>query len=112
MQRIKPGDWVKQSIPFSYLSFYASSLDNKSHAVQVYSDVSGGASDRPSKVVVLISFATEWNSGDRTQKILWTSTSNSDVVFHSVTLQTPVTFKEILDQAEWGTLYYAMKAVS
>jgi hypothetical protein len=60
----------------------------------------------------LLRFATDWNSGDRTQKILWGSTSNSDVIFHSVTLQAPVTFMEILDQAEWGTLYYAMKAVS
>jgi hypothetical protein len=60
----------------------------------------------------LLSFVTEWNSGDRTQKILWHSTSNFDVVFHSVTLQTPATFTEILDQAQWGTLYYAMTAVS
>ncbi|KAI0278702.1 hypothetical protein BGY98DRAFT_916704, partial [Russula aff. rugulosa BPL654] len=90
---IEPDNWVKQSIPFSYLAFSASSSDNKSHAVQVYSDVSG-----------------EWNSGDRTQNILWHSTFNSDVVFHSVTLQTSATFMEILDQAEWGTLYYAMKA--
>jgi Domain of unknown function (DUF5127) len=60
----------------------------------------------------LLTFVTEWNSGDRTQNILWHSTFNSDVVFHSVTLQTSATFMEILDQAEWGTLYYAMKAVS
>jgi len=58
------------------------------------------------------SFVTEWNSGDRTQTILWTPTSNADVVFHSVTLQTQVKFTEVVDQAEWGTLYYAMQAVS
>ena len=39
---LKPGDWVKQSIPFSYLSLTAKSLDGAAHAVQVYSDVSGG----------------------------------------------------------------------
>jgi Domain of unknown function (DUF5127) len=60
----------------------------------------------------LLSFVAEWNSGDRTQKIQWRSTFNSDVIFHSVTLQSLATFTEILDQAEWGTLYYAMKAVS
>jgi hypothetical protein len=49
MQHIKPEDWVKQSIPFSYLSFSASSSDSRSHAVQVYSDVSGGKSDRYSE---------------------------------------------------------------
>ena len=39
---LKPQDWVKQSIPFSYMAFTANSLDGTSHAVQVYSDVSGG----------------------------------------------------------------------
>ena len=58
------------------------------------------------------SFVKEWNSGDRAQTILWTPTSDSRVVFHSVTLQTPVTFKEVINQAEWGRLYYAMEAVS
>ena len=33
------------------------------------------------------SSVTEWNSGDRTQTILWNPTSNTDVVFHGVTLQ-------------------------
>lgn len=38
----KRGDWVKQSIPFSYITFAAKSLDGSAHAVQVYTDVSGG----------------------------------------------------------------------
>jgi hypothetical protein len=58
-----------------------------------------------------LSFITEWNSGDRTQQILWSPTINDSAVFHSVRLQNPETFTEILDQAEWGTLYYAMKSV-
>ena len=58
------------------------------------------------------SFVTEWNSGDRSQTILWTTTANTDVVFHSVSLQKQVKFTEVIDQAEWGTLYYAMQAVS
>ncbi|KAF8491815.1 hypothetical protein F5888DRAFT_1619594 [Russula emetica] len=91
---IEPGDWVKQSIPFSYMSFTASSSDGAGHYVQVYSDVSG-----------------EWSSGDRTQQILWSPTINADAVFHSVGLQKQETFTEILDQAEWGTLYYAMRNV-
>ncbi|KAF8491808.1 hypothetical protein F5888DRAFT_1619585 [Russula emetica] len=90
---IEPQDWVKQSIPFSYMAFTANSLDGASHAVQVYSDVSG-----------------EWNSGNRSHTILWNSTSNADVIFHNVTLRTPAVFTEIIDQAEWGALYYAMKA--
>jgi hypothetical protein len=60
-----------------------------------------------------LSFFTEWNSGDRSQKILWNTTSNADVVIHRVTLQTQTSavFTEVVDQAEWGTLYYAMKTV-
>ncbi|KAH9993299.1 hypothetical protein BJV74DRAFT_916837 [Russula compacta] len=90
---IEPGDWVKQSIPFSYVALNAKSLDGKAHATQVYSDVSG-----------------EWSSGDRNQVIQWSTTSNSDVIYHSVRLLTPTDFEEISNQAEWGTLYYAMKA--
>jgi hypothetical protein len=59
----------------------------------------------------LLSLVTEWNSGDRSQTIMWSSTSNADVIFHSVSLQTPAVFTEIINQAEWGNLYYAMKAV-
>jgi len=59
-----------------------------------------------------LSFVTEWNSGDRSQTILWNSTSNADVIFHFVTLQTTSLFTESSNQAEWGTLFYAMKAVS
>ena len=45
--------------------------------------------------------------------IQWSSTtSNSNVIYHSVFLQTPIDFEEISNQAEWGTLYYAMEAVS
>ena len=36
----KPGNWVKQSTPFSYISLSATSLDNVAHSVQVYSDIS------------------------------------------------------------------------
>ncbi|KAI9446172.1 hypothetical protein H4582DRAFT_535706 [Lactarius indigo] len=36
---IEPKDWVKQSIPFSYMSLTAESLDGAAHAVQVYSDL-------------------------------------------------------------------------
>ena len=38
-------DWVKQSIPFSYVSVEAQSLDGASHAVQMYSDISAGERD-------------------------------------------------------------------
>ncbi|KAH8988003.1 hypothetical protein EDB86DRAFT_2832105 [Lactarius hatsudake] len=90
---IEPGDWVKQSIPFSYLSLTAKSLDGAAHAVQVYSYP-----------------GPEWMSADRNQVIVWTTTTNSDVVYHSVRLQNPAVFNEIATQQEWGTLHYAMKS--
>ncbi|KAH8997962.1 hypothetical protein EDB92DRAFT_2111814 [Lactarius akahatsu] len=92
---IEPGDWVKQSIPFSYLALTAKSLDGAAHGVQVYSDISG-----------------EWNSGDRSQVILWSATSTSDVVYHTIRLQNPVVFNEIGSMAEWGSVYYAMKSAN
>ena len=49
---LKPQDWVKQSIPFSYMSFTAKSSDNSSHYVQVYSDISGGTCNHSPKPVV------------------------------------------------------------
>ena len=62
---------------------------------------------------LLLSLVTEWNSGDRSQTIQWSSQSNADAIFHRVTLQsqTSALFTETIDQAGWGTLYYAMKAV-
>ncbi|KAH9018582.1 hypothetical protein EDB84DRAFT_1276099 [Lactarius hengduanensis] len=92
---IEPRDWVKQSIPFSYLSLTAETLDGAAHAVQVYSDVSG-----------------EWLSGDRDHEIRWNTTGldGDSVICHTAKLQNPAVFNEIKTQAEWGTLYYAMKA--
>jgi hypothetical protein len=60
----------------------------------------------------LLSFVTEWMSGDRTQKILSNMSSDSFAYYHSVTLQTPAIYTEILDQPEWGTLYFATPSVS
>ena len=51
-------------------------------------------------------------SGDRSQYIQWNVTSNTDAIYHTVTLQNSDLFSEVGAQAEWGTLYYAMKTVS
>ena len=42
MHMTQPSDWVKQSIPFSYLSLGAHASDGASHNIQIYSDVTGG----------------------------------------------------------------------
>ena len=54
----------------------------------------------------------EWFSGDRNQEIVWNTMSYADVIYHRVTLQTQIIFGEDLLKAAWGTLYYAMQAVS
>jgi hypothetical protein len=61
---------------------------------------------------LLFSFVLEWNSGDRTKTILWSPSTTAELLFHSVQLQSQAEFTEIIDQAEWGFLYYAMLAVS
>ena len=58
------------------------------------------------------SCVAEWNSGNRGQTIQWNTTSNADVIYHSVKLQTQAVLNEISNQAEWGNLYYAIKPVS
>jgi hypothetical protein len=61
----------------------------------------------------VLSFVIEWMSGDRTQKILWNTTFGPPAIFfHNVTLQTSAIYTEILDQPEWGTLYFATPGVS
>ena len=87
-------------------------MDNSAHKVQVYSDVTGGARVFSLMYVTLRYIAAEWMSGDRSQYIQWNVTSNTDVIYHTVTLQDPTLFSEVGTQAEWGTLYYAMKTVS
>ena len=60
----------------------------------------------------LLSFVTEWLSGDRTQKMLWNMTLDSSAIYYNVTLQSPAEFTEILDRPEWGSLYFAIPNVS
>ena len=51
---IEPGDLVRQSMPFSYLSLSATSNDGNSHSIRFYSDISG-----------------EFMAGDTTQTAQW-----------------------------------------
>ncbi|TFY62886.1 hypothetical protein EVJ58_g3577 [Rhodofomes roseus] len=88
---IEPSDWVRQSMPFSYLSFEAESTDGKSHDVQVYSDVSA-----------------EWLSGNLSALVQWNTTTTNQLIYHEVVLEESTQFTEVSDQAVDGTLYYAI----
>ncbi|KAA1477095.1 hypothetical protein DENSPDRAFT_786182 [Dentipellis sp. KUC8613] len=88
---IEPGDFVRQSIPFSYVYVDATSNDGKAHHLNVYADISG-----------------EWVSGNRNAVITWNSTRIGNSIIHSASQTSQTIFTEASDQAEWGTLYHAM----
>ncbi|KAJ3489039.1 hypothetical protein NLI96_g2399 [Meripilus lineatus] len=88
---IELADPVKQSLPFTYVYMEANSTDSQAHTVQVYSDVSA-----------------EWNSGNRSEKVVWDTHDTGSTRYHQVQLQHPQTMANFNDQAEDVTLYFAM----
>ncbi|KAK7064805.1 DUF1793-domain-containing protein [Favolaschia claudopus] len=86
---VEPTDFVRFSIPLSYMHVSAASTDGASHSVQVYSDISG-----------------EWVSGATEWDIQW-STTTSDVVSHQISLVSPAKFEEVNDHSQYGNWYYA-----
>ena len=106
----QPTDFVKQSIPFSYLSVEASSLDGQSHAVQLYSDISAGENwrDRAQRTRLIIRL--EWVSGNRSANVQWSTTpkNTGTSLFHQIELQSPTAFTEVSDQAQDSTVYYGI----
>ncbi|KAI0282069.1 hypothetical protein BC826DRAFT_302706 [Russula brevipes] len=93
LRPFEPGNWLRQSIPFAYASITAEALDNATHSVQMYTDISPPGLDAG-------------------QNNLWNLTSNGDVMYYSINLANQVTFTELGSGPEpgWGTLYYAMKS--
>ncbi|KAH9021481.1 hypothetical protein EDB84DRAFT_1274954 [Lactarius hengduanensis] len=89
---IEPGDWVKQSIPLSYMSLTATSLDGVAHSVQVYSDLGAG-----------------WLSGNQSQEILWTGIGEDSVIGHQVKRQNPTLSSRVSTDTDWATLHHFMK---
>jgi hypothetical protein len=91
---VTPHDFVRQSLPFSYLfvDFDVESIGNKT--ISVYTDISG-----------------EWASGDSNVDIEWEYTSRSGVGAHSIYRKVPLLFSEVAEQAEWGRAVYATSLV-
>ncbi|KAI0759822.1 DUF1793-domain-containing protein [Trametes elegans] len=88
---IESSDWVLQSLPFSYVSVEANSLDGQTHSVQVYSDISA-----------------EWLSGDRSSLVKWSQQNSGGSLYHKIELQSPQRGVEIAHQAQDGIAYYGM----
>ncbi|KAH8980366.1 hypothetical protein EDB86DRAFT_569871 [Lactarius hatsudake] len=82
---IEREDWVKQSIPFSYMTLTAESRDGTAHAMQVYSDLT-----------------LRWSS--ETTQFSWQYPTAGTVAIDGHFNYA------ILPQPEWGTLYYGMQS--
>ncbi|KAJ1304799.1 hypothetical protein OPQ81_005935 [Rhizoctonia solani] len=83
-------DLVRLSLPFSYFSVSAVSNDGATHAVSVYTDISG-----------------EWITGDNTQPAQWSTITDENIVLHKMSLQSPVSYGGTRQRAQWGTGYLA-----
>ncbi|KAG8753718.1 hypothetical protein FRC12_011450 [Ceratobasidium sp. 428] len=83
-------DLVRLSLPFSYISISAVANDGRPHAVAVYMDISG-----------------EWITGDNSQTAQWSTVTDNNVVLHKMFLQSPATYIESSQRAQWGTVYFA-----
>ncbi|RDX47956.1 hypothetical protein OH76DRAFT_1405499 [Lentinus brumalis] len=94
---IEPSDWVNQSIPFSYVSVEAQSLDGATHNVQMYSDISSElvTGIRPS--------GTQGGAAVR-----WQNNRTAQTLYHETEPETLQQYTEISEQAQDGRGYYAM----
>jgi hypothetical protein len=87
---VEPDDLKRQSIPLSYVTVTANSIDGQTHQVQIYLDISGG-----------------WASGDRKQKITWAPLDSKDMQAWTVELTVPQPLTEQKEFAAWGTIVWA-----
>jgi hypothetical protein len=126
---ITPHDYVRMSLPLSYLSVEVERKALRNHSVSVYTDISGESSDLNSWTIADESGAGEWASGDSSANIVRTlPLSLDDLSTHrsySAYLQTwsfgvdatagaydikrknELQFSEYAQQAEWGSAVYA-----
>ncbi|OCH92944.1 DUF1793-domain-containing protein [Obba rivulosa] len=88
---VEPGDLVRQSLPFSYLSITVAPTDGKSHTVQLYTDISA-----------------EWVFGDDTQIVEW-NTTVGNLITHQVQLQNQTQFQDVGDRIRQGSVYYTIE---
>jgi len=93
MSPIEPGDLRRQSMPLSYISMQARSLDGKAHRVSLYVDISA-----------------EWAHGDSNALVGWDSASSGGVRMLSFTPASPGVLAEHGDMASWGTSPGALRA--
>lgn len=91
---ISPEDYVRQSLPFSYLTISASFFDGESSSVQIYSDIDNSWTDQFGTDVI-----TEW---------AYATTEQNTQVF-TLTPGGTATYSEVSDMAQWGTAVYCTR---
>jgi hypothetical protein len=86
---VEYNDIKRQSIPLSFVFVTAESNDGKSHAVQVYSDITG-----------------EWATGDLSQVVTWNISNSNGMKTWTIERETPFAFAESNDYPNWGQAVY------
>jgi hypothetical protein len=82
-------DIERQSIPLSYVFVTTESNDGKSHAVQVYSDITA-----------------EWATGDLSSIVNWNVSNSNGIRTWTVERESPIPFAESNDYPDWGQAVY------
>ncbi|TFK92712.1 hypothetical protein K466DRAFT_581623 [Polyporus arcularius HHB13444] len=95
---IEPSDWVNQSIPFSYISVEAQSLDGATHHIQMYSDITSEfiTGIRPLAV------------GQGGAPVKWQNNRTAQTLYHETEPEILQQYTEVAEQAQDGRGYYAM----
>ncbi|KAH9970560.1 hypothetical protein BGW80DRAFT_1176039 [Lactifluus volemus] len=92
---IEPGDWVRQSTPFTYVSFELAVTDYKAHDIQLY-------------MHTVIGWLRGFFLADADQSITWSTVSTGSSVYEMAQLRNQKVFSEnAFGQAEWGQFYFA-----
>ncbi|KAI0040745.1 hypothetical protein FA95DRAFT_825625 [Auriscalpium vulgare] len=90
---IEPGDWIRQSIPFSHVAVGARSLDGAPHSVQIYSAI-----------------GAQWATGNSSTSLIASAMSTSSSLILSSTVLYPVPYAEdATGLPQSGTVFYATK---
>lgn len=92
---VDPDSLQRRCVPLSYLTVNAASTDGASHAVSVYTDVSG-----------------EWAHGETAQQFAWAQQTVGTQVVLTSQPANPTVLGEFGDQASWGTVVWSTDNVA
>ena len=90
---VEPGDSRRQSIPMSYVRVSARSIDGASHAVQVYTEITG-----------------DWASGDAAQEVVVARGDSPAARTWTLALARPQPLAEQHEFAAWGQVLWSTPA--